>query len=293
MSKNINTTLLNKLENNQVTNLVTCWKLVLKDGSKKGFTEHVEDIILEDDLNVKYESSTGYTPTNISSSDKYNVDNLDVKALLKSTSISESDLLAGKYDYAEVYIFQIDYTQKPFLLSNAIKFRKGILGEVKITNNIFNAEIRGLMQYFQNNIEDYYQPACSAIFCDSKCKLNILDFTETDTVLNIVNNKIITCENLSTYETDDFNFGYIKFTSGLNKDIKYDIKKFTKNLDTQTIELQLPVNYTVDIGSVFEIVIGCDKDKNTCKTRFNNYINFGGFPDVPGMDALTGGKTSG
>lgn len=292
MSKFINTDLLNKIKSNQVTNLVTCWKLVLRDGTKKGFTEHVEDIVFEDETDLIYESSTGYTPTNISTTDQYNVDNLDVKAVLKSTSINEADLLSGKYDYAEVYIFQVDYTQTPFFLSNAIKFRKGLLGEIKTSKNTFSAEIRGLMQYLQNNIATYYQPACDATFCDSRCKLNILDFTYSDVVTDVQGNISIKCVGLIGNETNDFNYGFIKFTTGLNSGIKYDIKSFIQNTTDQDIVLQLPANYTINIGDEFDIVIGCDKDKNTCK-NFNNYINFRGFPDVPGMDALTGGAKSG
>lgn len=291
MSKYINTTLLNKLKNNQVNNLITCWKLVLKDGTKVGFTEHVEDIVFEDENDVTYRSSSGYTPTNISTTSQYNVDNLDVKAVLGG--INEADIMSGKYDYADVYIFQIDYTQKPYFLSNNIKYRKGILGEVKCSINTFVAEIRGLMQYLQNSIESFYQPACDAVFCDSRCKLNILDFTYTDLVINIENDKIITCENLIDFNTDDFNYGFVKFTSGLNNGVKYDIKKFTQFTTYQTIELQLKTNYVVNINDTFEIVLGCDKDKDTCKNTYNNYINFRGFPDVPGMDALTGGKTNG
>jgi hypothetical protein len=33
---------------------------------------------------------------------------------------------------------------------------------------------------------------------------------------------------------------------------------------------------------------GCDRTIDTCKKKFNNVINFGGFPGIIGTDKLTG-----
>ena len=31
---------------------------------------------------------------------------------------------------------------------------------------------------------------------------------------------------------------------------------------------------------------GCDKQAPTCRLKFNNFLNFRGFPDIPGEDWL-------
>jgi uncharacterized phage protein (TIGR02218 family) len=42
----------------------------------------------------------------------------------------------------------------------------------------------------------------------------------------------------------------------------------------------------IQVGDIFTIVAGCDKLKETCIAKFNNILNFRGFPDVPGIDKL-------
>src|SRR5690606_11614302 len=39
------------------------------------------------------------------------------------------------------------------------------------------------------------------------------------------------------------------------------------------------------IGDTFTIVAGCDKRFVTCKAKFDNAVNFRGFPHLPGNDA--------
>lgn len=51
------------------------------------------------------------------------------------------------------------------------------------------------------------------------------------------------------------------------------------------ITLFLPMNWDIAVGDTFTITRGCDKTPETCKS-FANYKNYGGFPDVPGMDAI-------
>ncbi len=66
-----------------------------------------------------------------------------------------------------------------------------------------------------------------------------------------------------------------------------EVKEF---LDTE-IALCLPMPNTVAVGHTFNIIAGCDKLKQTCLDKFNNIVNFRGFPDVPGTDKIM--ETSG
>ena len=40
----------------------------------------------------------------------------------------------------------------------------------------------------------------------------------------------------------------------------------------------------VILGDTFEVVVGCDRSFATCRDRFANVENFGGFPHMPGND---------
>lgn len=85
-------------------------------------------------------------------------------------------------------------------------------------------------------------------------------------------------------DTDDFyKFGAVKWLDGANQDISMEIKGWTDS--TRTIELFLPMPYTMVVGDRFEIYPGCDKAVATCFAKFNNVVNFRGEPYVPGEDA--------
>jgi uncharacterized phage protein (TIGR02218 family) len=90
----------------EVTTLALCWKVMRKDGVTAGFTSFSRDLVVE---SVTYKASTGFTPTAIETSAGLAVDQLEVEAILNDTSITEADLQAGKYDYAAIEVFLVNY----------------------------------------------------------------------------------------------------------------------------------------------------------------------------------------
>ena len=40
----------------------------------------------------------------------------------------------------------------------------------------------------------------------------------------------------------------------------------------------------IEVGDAFTVTAGCDKSFSTCGSRFNNKVNFRGFPQIPGND---------
>ena len=206
----------------EITTLATCWKLTLKDSTVLGFTDFGEDITYD---TVLYKADSGFTPTAISSKAGLGVDNLDVEGMLQSDVISEADLMAGKYDFAEIEIFLVNYKN---LSEEPLMLRSGWIGEIQITNGQFTAEIRGLTQKLSTNIGELFSPVCRANFCDSKCKLNPATWTFTGTITAVSDNRVFTDEN-RTEDTGYFNYGIIEFTSGDNDGLKMEIKDYDKH----------------------------------------------------------------
>jgi uncharacterized phage protein (TIGR02218 family) len=50
------------------------------------------------------------------------------------------------------------------------------------------------------------------------------------------------------------------------------------------IGISLPMGAPVAAGDQFNATAGCDRSFATCKDRFGNAMNFGGFPHMPGTD---------
>lgn len=150
------------------TSLATLWRIVRKDGTEFFFTDHDKDILFDGDT---YIASTGYTRTAIANDVSLAVDNLNVEGIFDSAEITEVDVRAGKFDFAEIFISIINYKS---VVDGVIKMRRGHFGEVTLTKQgIFSTELRGLSQQLVQNIGELYQPECRADLGDSRCKVPV------------------------------------------------------------------------------------------------------------------------
>lgn len=87
-----------------------------------------------------------------------------------------------------------------------------------------------------------------------------------------------------------FDAGTLLFLDGENAGIEIDIKSFTENFSSWSIELFAPAPFDIGVGvsdgTNVLLKVGCDKRWVTCKNRFHNQNNFRGEPGIPGTDVL-------
>jgi len=62
------------------------------------------------------------------------------------------------------------------------------------------------------------------------------------------------------------------------------IKRDRAGGEFRVIELWHPLRAPVTTQDVLRIEAGCDKRARTCRLKFENFLNFQGFPDIPGDD---------
>jgi uncharacterized phage protein (TIGR02218 family) len=259
----------------KVTTIANCWKLTRRDAVVIGFTDHDRNVVFDD---VTYYAASGFTPSAIASNSELAVDHLDVEGVLDNENITEGDIKAGLYDFAEIEIFIVNYEN---LTQGALILRTGWLGEVKYSRSKFVAEVRGLLQNLSQNIGELYSPSCRAKLGDLRCKIDIEDFTYSGSITAVVSNQIF-IDSTRSEDNGWFNGGEITFTSGNNDGLKMEVKGFR---DKQ-ITLMLPMPYDVENSDTYSIIAGCDKSFDTCIAKFNNAINFRGEPHVPGIDKM-------
>lgn len=258
------------------TTIATCWKATLASGAIYGFTSHDRDLLVS---GVTYKAATGQVPSAISSGADLAVDNLDVIGFLDSTTITEADLMVGKWDYAAIEIFQVNWAD---LTQGTIKLRNGRLGEVRVGRLQFVAELRGLSQSLQKIMGKIYSASCRANLGDSQCGIALASYTVTGTLTSVTSNRVFT-DSGRAEAARYFEAGKITWTSGLNNGLKMEIKGFSAGLFT----LQLEMPYTVAIGDTYSVYAGCMKRfTEDCGTKFNNKVNFRGEPHVPGNDQI-------
>ncbi len=265
----------------EVTTLATCWKITRRDAVTMGFTDHDCDLVVD---GVEYQANSGFSPSAVQSSASLAVDNMDVEGVLDSITISEADLMAGVYDFAEIEVFIVNYRN---LGDGKLRVRTGWLGEVSISKNRFVAEVRGLAQKLNQNVGSIFSSLCRAKFCDQKCKLDEEEFTFSGGVDTAQNRQVFTPSGLSN-QSGYFNYGKIIFTSGANSGLGMEVKDYIRD---ERISLALPMPYEIEPGDSYDIVAGCDKNFKTCTERFVNAVNFRGEPHIPGLDEIM--KTAG
>lgn len=260
----------------EVTTLATCWKLTRRDSVIFGFTDHDMDINID---SLVYKAASGFTPSAIQNTSTLSVDNLDVEGMLSASDITEADIMAGLYDFAEIEIFQVNYND---LTQGKLKLRRGWIGEVSLLKQQFVAEVRGLTQRLSQTIGELYSVSCRATFADSRCKINPATYTVTGTITSIVSNQEFK-DSARTETSGLYNFGKITFTNGNNNGLSMEVKEFSSG---GKIVLVLPISYGIAIGDGYSMTQGCDKTLTTCANQYNNVTNFRGEPHVPGLDKM-------
>lgn len=261
----------------EVLTMAYCWKLTLQDGTIYGFTNHDKDLTIS---GVTYEAAAGFVPTAVETSNNMSVDNLEVEGFLDSDRITADDLATGRFDFAKVEIFAVNWAN---LDDPVLILRKGTIGQVSSGQSGFQAEVRGLMDAYQQTAGKKYQKICRASLGDSHCQINLSAFTFTGTV-TVVNDDGTFGTNLSN-NTGFFDYGILTWVSGKNAGNKYEVKTYGNT--GGVFDLTLPTYWPVNAGDTFAVSAGCDGNFSTCKNRFNNVVNFRAEPHIPGNDYMT------
>lgn len=156
--------------------LCTCWMVTRQDGQIFAFTDHDESLNLPlayfpTQGGRVYQAAVGYRASNMQASSDLDIDNMEVQGVLfDSTTITESSLYAGKWDFARVSIFLVnwsDFTMGP------VPLMAGHIGKVTMELGFFRAELRSLMQAYTRSLVALRTPACRADLGDTRCKVKL------------------------------------------------------------------------------------------------------------------------
>lgn len=154
----------------ETTTLARCWSITRTDGVAFYFTDLDADLVIDGNT---YKASLGLRASAVANNAGLDVDNLDVDGFFDDDSLTEEELRAGLFDYAEVKVFLVNWQD---LSQGVLKIRRGHLGEVIFTQHgFFKAELRGLTQALQQKIGELYAPECRADLGDLRCKVPLGD----------------------------------------------------------------------------------------------------------------------
>lgn len=264
--------------------LCKIWRIERTDGVVLRFTEHDHDLVVGGETFV---STASFDPSAIKVNADLSVSDMDVQGAFDSSHITAEDLLAGRYNGASFWVAECLWNN---VAAGKDVQKFGWLGNVKEVGGRFVAELLGPERILNRNILRTYTPACAWTFGDARCGVDLSTYTQSGVVGAVTNRRVFDVSGIavpSGEEADWFTFGKITFSgSGVSNDgLSMEVKDF----DGSTIELMLPMPFEVSIGDTFDIVAGCNKSLGACRFRFDNVVNFGGFPHAPQSDDVTKG----
>lgn len=262
-----------------LTALCQCWSITRQDGVQFGFTDHDQTLVFE---GRTFKADTGLTAKALQQSTGLSVDNSEAIGVLSDVSVREEDIEAGRFDAAEVRAWKVNWAD---VSSRWLQFQ-GTLGELRRSGGAFHAELRGLTEALNRPLGRIYQKPCTAVLGDRGCAFALATpgYSEERAVEQMVGAREFRWSNMSGFEPDWFTRGRLDVTSGVAKGLWGLIKRDWFEGGVRIVELWEPLRGEIAAGDTVRLEAGCDKRMETCRLKFNNMINFQGFPDTPGED---------
>lgn len=269
------------------------------------------------DINVKYDdgagevtylAAVGMDMSEVTTSADLSPDDAEVRSLMPvyDIPVSEEDIAAGFYDYAEFVVYLVNYED---LAQGHVTLLEGTFGKVKLRDDGTSIvqELRGLSAQLKQEICTKYTKTCRAVDGTMPvgsalpgeqvkrdwCGIDFTVYNNTSTVSDVG------LENTLTFRIDPddvdsdwgegaFAPGRVTFTSGRNAGRTLEIMSNTAD---GWITLRHETGFAIEPGDEVTYRRGCsfiarDADKGCLAHAGAEWINhFKGYPDIPTENA--------
>lgn len=262
------------------TTLCTCWRIDRRDGRALGFTDH--DAALSFD-GVTFEAASAVDASAVEAAAGLSVDSVEIAGALRSAAIDAGDVARGLFDGAAVRRWLVDWRTPEV---RALTF-SGVLGEISQSGGRFRAQVEGLASALNRPLGRAFLTTCDAALGDARCGV------DKDTpayrgagMVTAVEGDALRVAGLDAFAAGWFARGRLIWTSGANAGFEAAVREDGEGA-ARKLSLWAEPPGGVAVGDGFEIFAGCDKRAATCREKFANFINFRGFPHMPGDDWIT------
>lgn len=223
-----------------------------------------------------YRSDNGFMPSKFQQAADFSVDNAEATGWVVDDGITETDILAGIFDAAEVTIYRVNYMN---LAAGHEVVAFGTLGQTVFNENTWKCEFRSLTQMAKQPYGQVYSLTCRNQYGDEKCKMPFV--WHEATVTGVGENPMLVIEASALGQADGyFAPGVVEILTGANAGADMDVDAFFSG-GIIRLALQLPMPFV--IGDTFRIRQDCDKLFSTCKAK-GNVLEFRGEHLTPVAD---------
>ena len=289
--KSASASLISLLNTSSVFYPADLYTFTLISGTVVRYTSH--DI----NIQVGVSSPVLYTPMtlkrdNIKLETGINVDTLKIEVYADSSdTIGGSQILqmirGGSFDGAILSLDRLfnplfwQYNNPPISTDYMVNLFLGRVDAPEITRQIATLDVKSMTELLNIKMpRNLYMPSCSNTLYDTTCALSRATYEQTGTVTE--NSTTTVINNDLTTGAAYYDLGVILFTSGANNGNRRAIKSYVPG----SIAVTPPLPSAPVAGDTFQVVPGCDKTQATCTVKFNNVVNFKGFPYVPTTESI-------
>lgn len=256
----------------ELEGIATFWRIYRRDAVTFAFVSHDRDLWFDGML---HRAAPGMVPSAIRRSTRLDDDSAEVEGALSHDSISEADLIKGRFDHAGIAMGVVDWET----LDHAVLYH-GTLGRVSITDGRFGADLRSAKAALDVDRVARTSPLCRARFCGPGCGLSTARFTTTAAVMHWIPET----ETIGFAGIDPLLFlhGTLVWLDGPMAGVRDGVVGATAG----GLVLDRPIDHPPMPGTRARLTEGCDRTFATCGTRFGNQLNFQGEPFLPGNDLI-------
>lgn len=263
-------------------NICTLYTIKTADGLKAYYyTDHDAPLTVAGDL---FQPSPGVQRFSMKLDNTASVSNQNVAATV--LDLPEDELSSGIWDSASLEV-AIASWQNP--ANGKVVVFKGSLGIIQWTDQAFIADIHNFVRDLAKNIGQVVMPTCRHVLYDlnntgpnriGSCGVNPSGFTSTSAVNAILTQGLKIRINSTGRPTGWATTGFLTWTAGANAGTTIEVKTHTVDGTGESVEFLRPTFNPIAPGDTFNLLAGCDRTLATCRTKFNNVVNFGGFPHL-------------
>ncbi len=260
------------------TTLCRCWRLARRDGVVLGFTDHDRDLAFADTL---FRAESGMTASALQAATGLSVDNAEAIGALSDAGLDAADIRAGRWDGAEVRAWLVNWAD----VAQRLELFRGTLGEIRQEDGLFRAELRGLTEPLNQPRGRAYQRRCSAVLGDGACGVDLAQpgYRAEVPAPGGADRRFV-LEGLQDYADRWFRDGVLRVLDGPAAGLSALIREDRLKDGVHAVELWEPLPVVPAAGDRLQLEAGCDKRAETCRLKFHNFLNFRGFPTIPGED---------
>ncbi|MDB5507317.1 MAG: Transfer Agent FAD/FMN-containing dehydrogenase [Devosia sp.] len=261
------------------TTLSNCWRLTRGDGVVLGFTDHDRTLSFD---GTEFVPAHGLDGGASKARLGGQVDTGTVIGLLHSDAIAEADIALGRYDGAMVETWRVNWRapEERHLL------RRDSIGEIIREDGVFRAELRSAQAALNVVRGRVYQALCDASFGDARCGVDAAAFAVPASVVAVEDPHRLVVAGLDAFVAGWSRFGSFLWDGGARSGIVDRVLEHAVVGDAVVLTFEQPVGDWVLVGDAGVVTAGCDRRFATCRTTYDNAVNFRGFPHIPGTDLV-------